>query len=151
MEQNYFQGTVKRKTQLLLYIILLLLPYALLQLGILSDPNSEPKDGLTMDERTEVLFESLYLSIYLNSYLLLLYTIGAIFCYIFARNTHISMQYPPPGSEMVFSTKIIKDKKALNYAYGMYFFADIMFLNGAAKFSVSVNWLHFVRDTLNVI
>ena len=51
MEDNYIQGTAKRKLQMLFCMALFLLPYTLLQLGILSDPNSINTDSLTTDER----------------------------------------------------------------------------------------------------
>jgi len=151
MEDKYLQGTSKPKLQLLLLMALFVLPYALSHLGILSDPNNTNTDNLSIDESASLIYDSFSLSVYISAYLLIPYSMISIYCYILARNTHINRQYPPPGAEVVFKTKVIKDKKALHHAYALYFFSAIMLLNGMAKLGASIYMLYFIKDTLNAI
>jgi len=151
MEKGYFQGTSKRKAQFVLIMILYLLPFILMKFGIISDPIKLNTDSLSLEESALNIYSSFYLSVYFSAYALILNSSVSIYCYIFARKVHTAKQFPPPSSQMVFRTKIIKDKKALQYAYSMYMLSAMVLLNGVVEFSSSVNMLHFVKDTLNVI
>ena len=132
-------------------MFLFVLPYFLLQLGILADPSDINTDKLTTDERVSVMYDSLYLSIYISIYLLIPYSLVSIYCFVLARNTHSYKQYPPPGTEIPFKSKIIKEEKALHYAYGLYFCSVIMLLSGTVKLWVSIDTLNFIKGTLNAI
>jgi hypothetical protein len=151
MEDEYIQGATKPKVELLLLMTLFGLPYLLLLLGAITDPNSLYTDALTTKERESILFDALNLKVFVNGYLLIIYSMVSVYVYILARKTHISCQFPPPGVTMPFKTKIIKDKKALHNAYATYFFSAMMLLNGTVQFGTSVHMLHFIKSTLNVI
>lgn len=151
MEDKYIQRETKPKLELLLIMLLFALPYTLLLVGVLPDYSRIDTDGLTSEEQTTLIFDSLHQKIYINSYLLVVYLLVSITGFILARKTHISRQFPPPGVSMPFKTKIIKNKKALHNSYAMYFASAMLFLNGVVQFGVSVHMLHFIKGTLNAI
>jgi len=151
MEDEFLKGTTKPKIELLLLMLLFSLPYLLMLFGVLTDPNTLYTDLLTSEERQLILFDALYLKVFINGYFLIVFSMVSIYGYILARKTHTSRQFPPPGVTMPFKTKIIKDKKAVYNAYATYFFSAMMLLNGIVQFGSSVHMLHFIKSTLNVI
>ena len=111
MEALYIQGTLKRKLQLLGFLAIcfsLILAHSIIMPYI-----------LTGDSRNDLL-NITYVNIIVFTALLPAYVTAALYSYRFGRKVHISQQYPPPGAEMPFTTKIVKGKQALIQAYASY-------------------------------
>ena len=119
MEELYLQGTLKRKLQLLSFLAIcfsLILAHSIIMPYILTGDSSNDLLNIT------------YVNIIVFTALLPAYFIAALYSYRFGSKVHISQQYPPPGAEMPFTTKIVKGKQALLQAYASYCMSLIIML-----------------------
>ena len=126
MEAQYIHGTLKRKLQLLGFLVLLLalaLVYSYLIPHILT--SNAGNDILTIT----------YINILITVVLLPAYIVAALYCYRFGNKVRVSRQYPAPDSEMPFTTKVVIGKKALVQAYASYGMSLIIMLHVMSKLS----------------
>jgi hypothetical protein len=151
MEIEYFNGTTKRKMQLLLCILIAIGGYILINSVWLSDLYNIDTSSLTIAEQKEHLDNILNSGIYISSLLLPIYIYAAIYCFKFGRRISSSQQYPPPGAEMPFATKIVRGKKALFQAYGFYVISIILVLKSFAVLGFSIYNASAIREMVNAI
>lgn len=92
--------------------------------------------------------EKAYNAVLYNSIALILYFILSYLVFSFGLRTKRSGQFPPPNSEIPFSMKIKRGRKAIIQAYALYACATLILVNGLFKLWGSLYLAEKVKEAI---
>ena len=87
--------------------------------------------------------------VYVNIFMLSLYIYGAYFCYKLGNRIKRSNQYPPPNTNVPFTKKIVRGKKALLQAYASYSGSAMLIAFGSYELFSSMRAAELLRGLTN--
>lgn len=149
MEAEYSHGTMRAKIKLLILLAAfgsLYFIYRFVWLAGLPDVNSNSLSEQDMKNYINIVSNA---GIYLSSVLMVVFLYMGYLCYAFGNRIKENMQYPPPGSEMPFTFRIQRGKKALNKSRAYYACSATVVLYGTVRLGISIYTASLLRGAAN--
>ena len=150
-EKEIYKSNIKGKIKFYSYAFILLGLVLLLQSGLLADYLFADTSEYSIEEIISYYSGVANLPIIINGMSFPVYFFMSYVIFNFGRAIHKSKQFPPPNSNMPFSLKIMRGKKAIRQAYGAYVGSAGIMLNWIISFIGGIYMSLSIKELIDSI